>query len=411
MVRTCARSAVLAILISLLALSSVVGSGLAQFDQDATATTSETIWFVIAPDGKANGEYFEVDLNPGESAELTGWFGNGSKIPVEAIVYAADARSAVNGGLTLNDSTADRTSPTTWIDFPIEVIAFQPEELLRKSFRVTVPPDAPSGQYISGVAIETLEAVEPGGSATSFLVKYRLVAAVVINVPGPLEPSFEVGALQVQTDDFATIVTGEITNTGNVRVRPTGSIVLTSESGVEVANAVVAMGSVYGGHTTTFQITLPSPIPEGNYSASVDLHDPDTGARAWMSNVELDVSAVEAPPPVTITRADVTPMPSASNVVFTQIGVTISNTAAPIAGVEVAVVVSRDGEVVDTHTLATSVTLQNGETTVDQSYIPATAVWEPGTYTFEVTVTSIDPVSGSRTLITTVEPDATIEIP
>ena len=59
----------------------------------ASPTPSDTIWFVIIPEGKANGDYFDVELDPGESATLNGTFGNGSEIPVEAVVYVADAYS------------------------------------------------------------------------------------------------------------------------------------------------------------------------------------------------------------------------------------------------------------------------------------------------------------------------------
>src|SRR4051794_26694732 len=84
----------------------------------ATPKASDTIWFVIIPDGKSNGEYFDVTLKPGESATLSATIGNGSEISVKAMMYAADANSGTNGGFLLNNADAPVTDPTTWLDFP-----------------------------------------------------------------------------------------------------------------------------------------------------------------------------------------------------------------------------------------------------------------------------------------------------
>ena len=73
----------------------------------------QKVWFVIAPDGKSNGDYFDVELKPGESATLSGVIGNGSDIPVDTIIYAADAYSGTNGGFILRASDEPITAPTT----------------------------------------------------------------------------------------------------------------------------------------------------------------------------------------------------------------------------------------------------------------------------------------------------------
>lgn len=376
----------------------------------ASPAASDTIWFVIVPEGKSNGDYFDVELDPGESATLNVTLGNGSDIPVKTLVYAADAVSGVNGGFVLNESDDPVTAPTTWIDFPTETVDFDAKEAIEKSFTVTVPDGTPPGQYIAGIAIETADAAPMKGGAP-ILVKYRLASAVLITVPGPVEPSFEIGDITATVDEQTTTIDGVIQNTGNIRVRPEGDLTVTDASGKDVVDAPIEMSSVYAGDTTTFQITLPAPLPEGDYTIGVELTDPDTKASAEVADVAISVSKPEAPAPVTVSSFTVAPMPSADNPVFAQVAVTMSNTGVPVPGGELTLDIFKDGEQVGSQVLGTSVTLQNGDTVVEQPYIPESGTWDSGTYTFSVTLTATDPTTGTETTIATAESDDQIVIP
>jgi hypothetical protein len=379
-------------------------------DVSASPTPSDTIWFVIAPEGKANGDFFDVKLDAGESATLKVTLGNGSAIPVQALVYAADAVSGVNGGFVMNGSDDPVTAPTTWLDFPTETVDFDAQEATERSFTVTVPEGTPPGQYITGIAVETANASPMEGDAP-IMVKYRLAAAVLITVPGPVEPSFQIGTISAAVDEQTTTIDGIIENTGNIRVRPEGTLTVTDASGKDVVTAQISMGSVYAGDTTTFQVNLPTPLPEGEYTVSTSLEDPDTKATAEVSDVALTVAKPEAPAPVTVSSFEVAPMPSADNVVFAQVSVTLSNTGTPLAGGELTLDVFQDGEQVASQVLGSSLTLQNGDTVVEQPYIPTSGTWESGTYTFQVTLSATDPATGTEATILTAESDAEIVIP
>ena len=152
-----------------------------------TPTPSQTIWFIFSQKGKANGAYFDVQLDAGESTTLTATIGNGSDIPVKAIIYAADAFTALNGGFAMKDSDSPPTGPTTWLDFPIATHDFAAHQGIERKFKVTVPKGTAPGQYITGVAIETAEARSIEGQSM-LLQKTRLAVAVLITVPGPITP-------------------------------------------------------------------------------------------------------------------------------------------------------------------------------------------------------------------------------
>ena len=410
---------VLSFVLALICLSCVNGSVTAQSTDEGTPQASgtpdatgpnETVWFVIAPEGKGNGDYFDIHLGAGESATVSATIGNGSEIPVNAIIYAANAYSGINGGFNLNDSTQPVSDPATWVDFPTDTRVFQPKEVIQTTFTVSVPAGTPPGQYITGIAVETADAKPMPGSA-QLLVKYRLAAAILITVPGDVSPGFELGDVTAVTDGQTTTITGNIQNSGNIRVRPEGNLTFTNASGAVVVDAPIKMDSVYAGDSTTYQIFIPSPLPEGDYTVTVDLKDPDTGSNSTLKDVVVHVAAPTAPVPQSITAATFTPMPSADNIVYVQVSATISNTVAPQPGAEVSLRVYRDGVQVDEKALATSVTLQTGDTMIDQPYIPASGKWESGSYTFELVLSITDPTTGTRTEVATMKSDTEIVVP
>jgi hypothetical protein len=400
--------------LAVLLLSSWFGAAVsAQESGSATpdaASEPPAIWFVIAPEGGANGDYFDVPLEAGQSATVTGTFGNGSTIPVTALIYAADAYSDVNGGFALKEIESERTGSTTWLDFPQQEHDFDAGEGITLSFTVTVPEGTPPGQYITGVAIETSEARDLEGDLP-IRQKFRLITPVLITVPGPIEPGFEIGGLAIVTDQATSVITGTVTNTGNIRVRPEGNVVLTDQQGHQVVDAPLTMRSVYAHDSAILSIALAAPIPEGTYYADAHFIDPDTDVEVSLTHVELQAAAPPTPSPLTIDDVVLTPMPSADQVVFIQATVTVGNSGNPATGAIVTLVVYRDGELVDQHVLANSLTLQNGQTVIDQPYIPADGAWPSGTYTFEVALSTTDPSSGATTAIGTYRVGEQIVIP
>jgi hypothetical protein len=377
---------------------------------DATPEPSDTIWFILSPKGKENGDYFDVTLEAGKTATLTATIGNGSSVPVKAITYAADAYSDLNGGFALKAAGSEPTGTTTWLDFPSQTIDFDAKQAIDQQFTVTVPEGTPPGQYIAGIAVETADAQAIAGDSP-LSQKMRLATAVFITVPGPTTPEFAVSDLALVVDPQGTSLTGLVTNTGNVRVRPEGTVTIADAQGATVVEAPIKMGSVYAHDETHFLVTLPNPIPEGSYLANAKFEDPDTGATATLDNAAVTAAAPVAPSPLSVSAITLTPMPSADNVVFVQVGATIANTGTPVAGGEVTLQVFRDGKQVDDHVLATSLTIPTGDTAVDQPYIPASGAWESGTYTFQITLTTTDPATGAKTIVGTYPSDQSLVIP
>lgn len=375
----------------------------------ATATPEPTIWFFLGPKGKSNGDYFDITLAAGKSATLTVTAGNGSAIPVKAVIYAADVYSAENGGFAMKDSQSKPTGPTTWLDFPAETHDFAPSQGIDKTFTVTVPPGTAPGQYIAGLAIETADSRAIAGGQT-LRQKIRLATAVLITVPGPVTPRFAASDLAIVVSAQGATLSGTIKNTGNIKVRPQGDITLTDASGKTAATVPIKMGSVYAGQSTTFAINLTAPLPEGTYRANGVLKDPDTGATATIKDASVTAAPPAAPSPLSISEVTLAPQPSLAKIVFVQVKATVKNTGQPVANGQLTLQVYRDGKLVDTHALATSLTLVTGDTVVDQPYIPASGAWQPGTYSFALVLDQADPSTGAATTIGTFTVGQTIVV-
>ena len=73
------------------AASTLAQSTDADASTPATPEVSDTVWFVLAPEGKSNGDYFDIHLDAGERTTVRATIGNGSTVPVTAVMYAADA--------------------------------------------------------------------------------------------------------------------------------------------------------------------------------------------------------------------------------------------------------------------------------------------------------------------------------
>lgn len=388
---------VIALFVLLAGLLPAVVAGQSTPDATAEGTPAPETGpqFVLRPADDVDGAYFTLEAEPGSTHTLSAVLGNSGHEPLELHTYVGDAFTLVNGGFGVREEDEPRTGTSTWINYESGTLEFGPGEGIERSFTVTVPEDAEPGEYIAGIVLQTAEPVEIEGS-TMFDQMVRKSVAVFITVPGEVTPNVELGTPEIQTNVAGQLIVVPVNNTGNVLLKPAGEVVLTDAAGNDVFTQPFAMGSVYAGMETTLEILLPAALPEGAYQVSVEMTDPATGLQASAPATDVAVSyeaQVEAP--LAITSAQVTPMPDAEEVQFASVSITVENRDVAVEGARVTLSVARDGEPVENFVLASSVTLQQGETVIEQRYIPLEG-WSPGEWTFSVTLESIDPQTNSQ---------------
>lgn len=243
----------------------------------------------------AGGQYFDLTLSPGTSRSLTVELGNQGAAAIAVRTYAADVYTIINGGFgaRLRDEPASVT--TTWLDYAAEVLTLSPGQGVRRSFTLTVPPDAGAGEYITSLILENDEPIAgSGGIALNQIVRQAL--AVAITVPGPRAPGLAIGGASHKVVVDRSTVAVAVENTGNVRLKPVADLVIRDAAGVEVWRAAVPMDSFYAHTASLVEVPLASLLEPGQYTADLVLDEAANGVRVEREGIPFEVLAPPPPP-------------------------------------------------------------------------------------------------------------------
>lgn len=243
-----------------------------------------------------DGPFFDLQMDPGESRELEVELSNKGHSEVIARTYAADAYSIIGGGFGTELFDEEPSGTTLWVDYPTRELNLPPEEGLVIEFTVTVPADAAPGQYITGVVVENSEPYRDpdAGEGIQFDQVNRTAIAIAIDVPGPREPSLEIGAIGHKVAAGMSFVTFEIANTGNVHLKPAGEFTLRDAAGEPIATYEPVMDSLYAGTETLLEAPLSAELAPGEYCAELSLADEETGAADETECLPFTVAAPDA---------------------------------------------------------------------------------------------------------------------
>ena len=367
--------------------------------------------FLVHPKGGTDGDYFTLEAEAGTTSNLTVVLANIDDEPLSLQTYANDAIPIINGGFAIaaeGVTAPDAPGVAAWIDYPSETFDFEAGEGVEQTFTVTIPEDTPPGQYIAGIALETAEPIEVEGTDLFNQVISKTIAVFII-VPGPEEPAFELGAPEVLADSALSRIVVPVTNTGNVLVKPAGEVVVRNASGETVLKAPVTMGSVYAGTTVQLSVPLTTPLPEGAYTVSVDVADEATGTTASLAEATIAVAAADQAPAQFTMAGDISLSPDAANPAFANVNLTITNLGEPVTSADVVLDAMRDGELVETFSLAPLFAVPQGETAISQRYIPLTG-WEAGSWTFVIRLNVVDTSTDASTNVAILDSIPALEV-
>ncbi len=368
-----------------------------------TSTGEDVPTFALIAVGDHPTGYFDdIEVAPGSLVELTVAAVNVGQVPVDLHTFKVNAGVSTNGGFAAGKEDDPPVGATAWINYQPQNVQLAPGEQRQTTFTVSVPADAAPGQYISGLAATEAEAAPIPG--TDILSQTRgYVISVGILVPGELTPGFEVGTPEIV--DRALVI--PITNTGNYLVRPAGRLAMTDPDGNPVLSTDVQMGSVYAGLSTNLVAYLPDQLPAGDFLVNLSLTDTASGVTAQISSAPV---ALAEPVDPTALTATVTVEPNADPIAFANVTATLNNPGKEIPSANISLRVLRDGEEVEVYPLASNLLVPSGETVVTGRYIPADT-WTPGTYTFQIIVSSVSQREGSETVLLTQDVADTIVVP
>ena len=247
----------------------------------------------LTPIGEG-GAYFDRTAEPGEAIELQVELANFGHDAVLARTFAADAYSIINGGFGAELFGEPASDTTLWLEYVTDEVMLEPQAARIIDFSVTVPADTAPGEYITALVAENVEPyVGSEGTGVALEQVNRTVVAVAISVPGPRQPALEIGAAGHKAAAGSSFVTFEVSNPGNVHLKPSGEFFLRDAGGAELATAPAVMDSVYAGSETLFEAPLAEALEPGDYCAELSLTDEATGATDSTECLNLTVQ----PPP------------------------------------------------------------------------------------------------------------------
>ena len=289
------KKLLVAIVVSGLGLAFLALSGFAQADGEVSFGIRPT---KADPDRPETFSYFIHELVPGAVLTDEALLINSGAVPLTLKLYAADGITAINGGTAFAHQDVEAAGASRgvsrWLSLSVTETPLQPGEDRVVPFTIDVPSDTLPGQYVAGLVVEALSSglasSSTGGDEAQFAVTVirRVGVAVVIDIPGPHVAGLEISdaSLRQQDDQGATFVIG-VHNTGNIFMKAVGSLLITDRNGVELAAIPLRLDTILPGDATTFHISHPYRLADGEYLLTVVLNY--EGESAILEGVEVTV--------------------------------------------------------------------------------------------------------------------------
>lgn len=243
----------------------------------------------------ARGPYFELTLDSGEGTDLQLELANFGHAGVVARTYASDAYSIVNGGFGAELFGAPTAGTTRWLSYETREVTLGPRDAVILTLRVDVPEGTAPGEYIAALVAENVEPFRGGDESVAVEQVNRVAVAVAIDVPGPALPDLAIGTVSHAVAAGTSFVSFEVSNPGNVHLKPAGDFALRDAGGNELAAATAVMDSLYAGSTTRFEVPLAEQLTAGMYCAELSLTDEATGASAQSACLPFTIVAPPSP--------------------------------------------------------------------------------------------------------------------
>jgi hypothetical protein len=266
----------------------------------ASAATPKAPVFGLRAVGNPKLGYFVYSLAPGSVQQGGVIISNSGTATGTVKVFAADATTGrTTGTVYLTDRKANKVGK--WISLSSTLLTLKPGQHQTVRFTVRVPANAKPGQWVGGVVAETSRQVTGPKSKQKASVQIKIrdltIVAVQVNVPGPPVINFKIGGVTTGGQrGFQEVVT-HIENTGNLLVKPTGSVTVLNKQGDVLQVLTFKMDTFLPETAIDYPTLLKKALPPGDYSAQVRLSIPGVSGAA--------AKVVTAHPSFSISKQDV----------------------------------------------------------------------------------------------------------
>ncbi len=225
----------------------------------------------------ANGGYFVLKAQLGQSIDDAIVVANPGTVPIAVSLYPVDAMSGQNGGAVYLGNNDPRKDVGAWITLETNHVDVPPQQQATVKFTVTVPRDTRAGQHLGGIAAQldrgnTAGTAAAGGASFGITTVTRALTAVLVNVGGdPGPPSLKItGAQMAQVDGLPTL-TLALVNDGTSLLKAQGEVMLLDATGKPVLDTKLALDTLVPQTAITYPVQADPPTIPGTYKVHVSL--------------------------------------------------------------------------------------------------------------------------------------------
>lgn len=244
--------------------------------------------------------YFVYTLTPGAVTRGSVIVSNVGNAPGTVKLFTADGTTGPTSGTVYKTDVAP-SQAGAWVKLSATSFALAPGAHRSVPFTVEVPANTPVGQWVGGIVAETSQKVaeqKPGQKArVQIKIRDLTIVAVQVDVPGPGRIGFKIGGVTTGGSRGFQKVFVHLASTGNVLVKPTGSVTIFDKSGRAVEALPFTLDTFLPRTAIDYPLLLKKALGPGDYSAFVKLSIPAAGGAA--------ARTVTARPRFTVSNSDV----------------------------------------------------------------------------------------------------------
>ncbi len=173
-----------------------------------------------------------------------------------------------------------RNDVGAWVTLSAQHLTLNPGQSKIVSFQVTIPASVRPGQHLGGIVAENLTQLgttptpNPNGKTDTFQIKVKnlTIIAVQVNLPGTSVEKLAATGLQAGGQNgFQNLQVG-LSNTGNVMLKPYGSLQVTDAQGKSVVNQSLRLDTFLPQTAINYPVYIKGPaLVPGDYQAVLTL--------------------------------------------------------------------------------------------------------------------------------------------
>ncbi|MGB0383677.1 MAG: WxL protein peptidoglycan domain-containing protein [Ardenticatenaceae bacterium] len=216
--------------------------------------------------------YFHYEAGAGELIEDVVVVQNSGNEPVQLALYAADAQTADNGGITFPNKDQTASDVGTWLKLAENELTLAPNETREIPFTFAIPAGI-TGEHAAGIVAQRLDSQESSssqGSGVTFVPSVGMT--VLVNIAGTVaQQTLEITDLASKTSRGQQAIIATLHNTGNVGLHTEGTLSIQQTNGTIERQIPMRLGYFLAGDTLTYPIALNPALPAGDYDITLSL--------------------------------------------------------------------------------------------------------------------------------------------